>query len=154
MAAVERPLLPPEKIKSKSYPSEADLRRLGEEMNAAHISEDSKILLARLAVLRPEARLAHNLSILLILMRNSPVYNILTEGLSAREHATLVELDLHVLSLAARETAHGLLNVHERWCAAKELRRLFKQAATSNGGFLSPMEGIDVEKGDSQSSDR
>jgi hypothetical protein len=140
MATVKRPLLPPEKLKSRSYPSEADLKQLGEEMNAAHISEQAKLIFAQLAVMKPEERLAKNLTELLMLMRASPVYNILTEGLTAQEHSALVELDLHVLSLSARETAHGLLNIHERWCAAKELRRLFKQAVMSNGGVLMPKE--------------
>jgi len=136
MATIERPLLPPEKLKSKSYPSKLDILKLGEEMKFATVSEQTKTVIGRLAVLKPEDRLAQNMCTLVKLMRKSPVYNILTEGLMPEEHAALVELDLHVLSIAARETAHGLLNVHERWCAAKELRRVFKRAALSDGGVL------------------
>lgn len=136
MGTIARPLLPPEKLKSQSYPSHEAIQQLARELKAANISEQAMILFARLAALRPERRLAHNLSTLTSLMCQTPVYNILTEGLTPEEHASLVELDLHVLSIAARETAHGLLNVHERWCVAKELRRIFKQAATSEGGFI------------------
>jgi len=139
----ERPLLPPEKLKSRSYPSADDLKKLGEEMTESHISEQAKVLFGRLAVMRPDERLAENLSTLVRLMQDSPVYNILTEGLTPEEHAALVELDLHVVALSVRETAHGLLNVHERWCAAKELRRLFKQAAMSDGGYLVPEDSAD-----------
>lgn len=136
MDPVERPLLPPEKLKSQPYPSHAAIHQLARELKEAKVSEQAMILFARLAALRPERRLAHNLSTLASLMCQTPVYNILTEGLTPEEHAALVELDLHVLSISAREAAHGLLNVHERWCVAKELRRIFKQAANSEGGFI------------------
>lgn len=142
--SADRPLIKPEKLKSKSYPSTKELEALGIELVGLQISEESRAIFARLAVLTPEQRLAKNISTLIALMCKSPVYNILTEGLTPEEHAALVELDLHVASLSVRETAHGLLNVHERWCAAKELRRLFKQAALSDGGYLVP-ESVEDE---------
>jgi hypothetical protein len=140
MATVERPLLKPEKLKSRSYPSADDINNLGEEMREARISDATKVVFAELAVLKPADRLASNLRTLVGLMAKSPIYHVLTEGLLPEEHAALVELDLHVLSLSARETAHGLLNIHERWCAAKELRRLFKQASLVDGGYVVPAE--------------
>jgi hypothetical protein len=44
------------------------------------------------------------------------------------------------LSSGARELAHGLLNVHERWVAIKVLRNLFKHAVVAKDEFLVPKD--------------
>ena len=137
---LDRPLLPPEKLRSNSYPNEEQLRELGREMINARVPEDARLLLAKLAILPPAARLAVNLRILVSRMVNKPIYNVFRDGLTPSEHAALVELDMRGLTLQSRETAHGLLNVHERWCAIKSLRRLFRQALDSRGAHLEPLK--------------
>lgn len=125
---------------SNSYPTKARIQELGVEMVEEKISKSTRLLFAKLAVLSPRVRLAVNLKTLIGLMVSSGVSNILTEGLTPLEHASLVELDLRGLSLSSRETAHGLLNIHERWSIAKALRRVFRRADESNGGHLEPPE--------------
>ena len=134
----DRPLLPPEKLRSNSYPTEEQLRELGREMLNARVPKDARLLLAKLAILSPAVRLSVNLKILVGRMVSKPIYNVLKDGLTPAEHAALVELDMRGLTLQSRETAHGLLNVHERWCAIKSLRRLFRQAFDSRGAYLEP----------------
>ena len=95
-------------------------------------------------------RLAVNMKALLNLMVDGPIYNVLTEGLTSQEHAALVELDVRGLPIDAREVAHGLLNVHERWVAMRFFRGFFKKATKVSGGFLAPEieaeETLDAEK--------
>jgi hypothetical protein len=133
---LDRPLLPPEKIWSNAYPNEEQLRKLGREMLEARVPEDVRLLFAKLAIMPPAARLAVNLKVLVGRMVRKPIYHVFKDGLSPTEHAALVALDMRGLSLRSRETAHGLLNVHERWCAIKSLRRLFSQALESGGAHL------------------
>jgi len=135
---MDRPLILPEKIRSNSYPTEEQLRGLGRELIDAKVPESARLLFAHLAILKPEYRLAKNLRMLVALIVRKPAYDVLKDGLSPAEHSALVELDMRGLSLQARETAHGLLNVHERWCAIKSLRRLFRQALDSHGAYLEP----------------
>jgi len=44
------------------------------------------------------------------------------------------------LSTSAREIAHGLLNIHERWVTIKALRSLFKRAIDAKDEFLVPKD--------------
>ncbi len=48
----------------------------------------------------------------------------------------LVELDLRGLPVRARETAHGLYNIHERWLLLKAMRRPFKLAVAARDESL------------------
>jgi len=134
--SAERPLIPPEQVRSNSYPSEQELKALGAELREFGVSFSVRVMMAQLAARPPRVRLAANLKTVVSLMAKAPVYNILTEGLTPEEHAALVELDMRGLSIGARQTAHGLLNVHERWTMLRSLRRLFKQAPRK--GYLTP----------------
>lgn len=144
----ERPLLSPEKLTSNSYPTKERIQELGIEMVREKISMPTRLLFAKLAVMKPRVRLAVNLKTLIGLMVSSGVSNILTEGLTPQEHSALVELDLRGLSLSSRETAHGLLNIHERWSVSKALRRVFRRADESNGGHLESPKGDNGESSD------
>jgi len=105
-------------------------------MAKENISTAARVLFAKLAIMKPRVRLAVNLKTLIGLMVSSGVSNILTEGLTPQEHSALVELDLRGLSLSSRETAHGLLNIHERWSVSKALRRVFRRADEAGDGYL------------------
>jgi len=121
----------PEKVYSRSSPSLTDLFSLIEDCQTHHVSEESRKFLTRLATYEPDLRLAINLKTFLGLMVYHEVQNILNEGLSTDERKLLVELDLKGLSIHSKETAHGLLNVHERWVLLKRLSETFRKAKES-----------------------
>ncbi len=73
-------------------------------------------------------------------MVDGPIYDVLGEGLTAEEQTVLVELDRRGLPVRARETAHGLYNIHERWELLKPLRRPFKLAVAARNEFLHESE--------------
>ena len=137
MGRLKRPSVTPERLHSDAYAAVDDLRELGRECRERGVSERTRLLLGRLASYPPNVRLVVNLKMLTGLLVNGPVYNVLTEGLTPLEHAALVELDMKALSSRSREVAHGLLNIHERWRAMKEFRRMFKKAMVAKGCFIS-----------------
>lgn len=137
---LDRPLIEPEKVRSNSYPTAEQIHALGAEMVQSNVPEDIRLLFAKLAVLTPDDRLAKNIKALTDCMALKPVYNLFSDGLKPEEHAALVDLDMRGLSIQSRETAHGLLNVHERWYMIRPMRRLFRQANESDGGYIVPTD--------------
>ncbi len=127
----------PERQHSDAYAPVDDLHELGRECQQRRVSEQTRLLLARLASYPPNVRLAVNLKKLVGLMVNGPIYNLFLEGLTPMEHAALAELDLKQLTSRSREVAHGLLNVHERYQAMQGLRSIVKRAANIKGRFIS-----------------
>ena len=136
MGGVSRPSVTPEHLHSDAYAPVEDLRQLGKECQERRISEQSRLLLARLASYPPNVRLIINLKRLVGLMVNGPIYNVLTEGLTPAEHAALAELDIKGLTSRSREVAHGLLNIHERWRVMKDIRRMVKRASEARERFI------------------
>ena len=88
----------------------------------------------------PPIRLAVNLKTLVGLMvkDEKPKFSVLNDGLLPDEYAALVELDVKGLPPHAREIAHGLFNVHERWFLMRELRKLFRGAFKAKEDYISP----------------
>jgi hypothetical protein len=142
MSRIIRPAIPPESVRSNSYPQREQLRELGQACIDYDVSKKTGLILARLANMTPKVRLAVNLKVVVGLMIGRPIHNVLTEGLTPSEHAALVELDMRGLPLSARETAHGLMNVHERWCVMRDLRKLFSKAARAGDAYLA-LDGDD-----------
>jgi hypothetical protein len=130
--------LPDTKLRGKAFASVEDIKDLGTEMRDHGVSEETRMLLARLASYPPPIRLTVNLKTILGLMINGPITSILGEGLLPDERKALIELDLCGLSSKAREVAHGLLNIHERWCAMREFRRMYRAALQSADSFVQP----------------
>jgi hypothetical protein len=126
------------KLRGKAYATREELHELGQACRDHGVSVETKTLLARLAGYPPAIRLAINMKTVIGLSAGAPVYNVLRDGLLPEEYIALVELDLCGLPASAREVAHGLLNVHERWCILKTTRRLFRDAISARDEFLSP----------------
>lgn len=126
----------PERVWSRTSPQLNDIFRLLEECQLRGVSEESRKHLTRIATFKPDLRLAINLKTFLGLMVFHEVSNILSEGLASDERQLLVELDLKGLSIQARETAHGLLNVHERWVLLKRFSETFNRAKESESEHL------------------
>lgn len=127
------------RVRSHGFAPRGRLVELLEQCAANGVSSKTIRVLQYFAGMPPTVRLASNLQILVALMRGGPIYSVLSEGLTAEERAALVELDLCGLTVQARETAHGLLNIHERWVLMKALRRLFRVAASAPEEFLSDL---------------
>lgn len=126
----------PAKVYSRTSPSINDIMTLLEECQAKGVSEDCYNHLTRIATFEPDLRLAVNLKTFLGLMVFHEVTNILHDGLSSEERNLLIELDLRGLTTLSRETAHGLLNVHERWTLLKRMSEIFRKAKESKDEHL------------------
>jgi len=140
VTASQHDVLPDNELRSRANPSKDELRELGQELREHGVSERTRLLLAKLASYPPNIRLAINLKIVVGLLINGPIYSVLREGLTPDERAALVELDMRGLSIRARETAHGLLNVHERWFTLKRVRSMFRDAVAAADEFLLPKD--------------
>ena len=134
--------LPDTTLRGCAFATVEELRALGVELRDKGVSDETRMLLARLASYPPAVRLTVNLKTLLGLMTGLPKYrtihSVLGEGLLPVERQALVELDMCGLSIHAREVAHGLLNVHERWKAMKELRNMYDRAGKAADNFIRP----------------
>ena len=135
----ERPPIDPA-LRGRANVTQDKLRELGSLCREFNVSEKARFTLARMASYPPPIRLAVNLKTLigLLVKDERPKFNVLTEGLLPDEYAALVELDMKGLPMSAREIAHGLFNVHERWLLMGKLRKLFKQSFAVREEFISP----------------
>lgn len=139
-----------DKLRGKSNPTLDQLDRLRRECRNHRVSESTKLILAKLASYPPLVRLGVNLKAVMGLMVNGPIYDVLREGLLPEERAALVELDMRGLSTHAREIAHGLMNIHERWAVMKRTRSMFAEAKKAKDAYLIPItetEAVDSETG-------
>lgn len=134
--------LPDTTLRGRAFATAEELLALGEELRNKGVSTATRMLLAQLASYPPTVRMTVNLKTLLGLMTGLPKYrtihSILREGLLPDERRALVELDMCGLSIRAREVAHGLLNIHERWIAMKELRNMYDRAGKAANNFIRP----------------
>lgn len=116
-----------ERIWCRSFPTRVEIMMLLQEMQKAGLSESSYALVQKLATYPPALRLSMNLKTFLGEAVLRPIENVLTDGLSPTEKKVLGELDTR-LSLPAREVAHGLFNIHERWMLKRTLSKKFDEA--------------------------
>ena len=134
--------LPDTTLRGRAFATAEELLALGVELRDKGVSDETRMLLAQLASYPPTVRLTVNLKALLGLMTGLPKYrtihSVLREGLLPDEQQALVELDMCGLSIRAREVAHGLLNIHERWIAMKELRNMYDRAGKAGDNFIRP----------------
>jgi hypothetical protein len=133
-------LVPPidDSLRGAANATTDELKQLAAACREFGISAESKLVLARMASYPPPLRLAINLRTVIALMMDKSVRDVLHEGLLPEEYAVLVELDMRALPSRVREIAHGLFNVHERWCLLKRLRQLFRPAWASREHYLKP----------------
>lgn len=130
----------PDRVHSRSFPRKEDILDLLAVCQTSRASERTLSMLAKMAGYPPDLRLAINLKTLLGLMIYHEIQNILRDGLTQEERQALAELDRLCLSVKHRETAHGLLNVHERWQALKKLSDTFRRAKAFPDDFADPAE--------------
>lgn len=141
-----RYLQPPpvdESLRGMANATTEELQQLAAACREFGVSPESKLILARMASYPPPLRLAINLRTTIALMMDKPVRDVLHEGLLPEEYAVLAELDMRALPSRIREIAHGLFNVHERWCLLKPLRQLFRPARDARAHYLKPNGDID-----------
>jgi hypothetical protein len=134
----------PEKMWCRSFTPAAELRQLLKEAVEHGVSDESMIVLRRVAAMRPLARLMRNIKVMLTLCEQSDIVDILNQGLAVEERHALIELDSCGLSIPMREVAHGLFNVHERWIVLKSIARLTREAAASADEYAGdrPLDSI------------
>ncbi len=117
----------PERIWCRSFPTRIEIMMLRKEMDQANISRAAKELVTKLSTYPPALRLSINLKTFLGEAVLRPIRDVLTDGLSPQEKKVLGELDTR-LSVSAREVAHGLFNIHERWMLKRALTKKFDEA--------------------------
>lgn len=116
-----------ERIWCRSFPTRVEILLLLKEMEKARVSEPSRELVMKLAKYPPALRLSVNLKTFLGEAVLRPIRDVLTDGLSPQEKKVLGELDTR-LPVSAREVAHGLFNIHERWMLKRALSKKFDDA--------------------------
>jgi hypothetical protein len=121
-----------------------EMKTLLAEMERRECSGRSYELMDRLARLPPVARLSYNLHVYLAEAARHEVDNILSGGLTPVEKAALAEMDARNLSIGAKETAHGLLNVHERWMLKRAMKTKYEEAVRAFQNVITskPLDGI------------
>ena len=92
------------------------------------ISRSVKQLFHIKARQQPALRLSINLRSFLGLAATKEINNILLEGFTAEEHASLVALDSSDLPVRLKEIGHGLHNAHARWILSRALCKQLKAA--------------------------
>jgi len=135
-----------DKLRGRAFASKEDLDELRQACRDHNVSDKSKLMIARLVSYPPPVRLAVNLKTIIGLMVGGPIYSVLNEGLLPEERVTLVELDMRGLPSHAREIAHGLMNVHERWLMMKNARHMFKEAQKAKDAYLTPNEASNASQ--------
>lgn len=140
MTAKQRGAEPDGGLRGRANATKDELHELGQALREHGVSERTRLLLAKLASYPPNVRLVVNLKATVGLMVGGPVYGVLRDGLTTPERDALVELDMRGLSTSAREIAHGLLNIHERWVTLQALRNLFRRAIDAKEEFLVPKD--------------
>lgn len=130
----------PDRVYSRSFPRKEDILDLLAACQTAKVAQPTISMLAKMAGYPPDLRLAMNLKTLLGLMVYREIQNILRDGLTQYERHALAELDRLGFSVKHRETAHGLLNVHERWQMLKKLSDIFRKSKSFSDDFADPTE--------------
>ena len=132
-------------LRGRSNAPRHTIRELGATCRAYGVSDETRLLLATMASYPPPIRLAINLKTLAGLASRGLPVDILRDGLSSDEYVALAELDARGLPHAAREVAHGLFNIHERWRMLRALRASFRAADAAADEYLELRGGIDVK---------
>ena len=127
----------PARVHSQSCISQSELNEFGIALRECNVSDRTRKLFVKHAVLPPHVRLAVNLKIILgRLVLHDHIPNVLDQGLLPEERTALLELEAKVLPVHWKAIAHGLLNIHERWLFLKTLRNVFKDAKRYSGTEL------------------
>lgn len=84
----------------------------------------------------PPKRLMINMQAMLLLSLKVQITNVLEGGLADGERRALQELELKGLPIEARQIAHGLFNIHERWKMLKALSKSLNDAAASRTQYI------------------
>ena len=131
----------PERVWCETNPSVRLLAEFFAALKLYNVSADTISKFDYLAHQTPTYRLSINLRILLNIVGRQQVSNVLEDGLVPAEKAALLELDLRGLPIEARQVAHGLFNVHERWKLLKALAKPLREAEASRANYI---HGIDL----------
>lgn len=131
----------PDRVWCRSYPTITEIQELIAVLPQCKLSEASVRVFRVLAGQPPDRRLAINLKSFLGLCMQHEIKNVLNEGLNDKERRALSELDASNLPVRLREVAHGLLNVHERWCMLKGLAKPFQEARAARMNYVQTKTG-------------
>ena len=117
----------PNYIVVKAKPKADEIREMLVEFRERDVSKDAVELFLSLALMEPHERVEHNMQIMVSLLSKGPVTTILNDGITPYEQQSLLELDRRGVSAKAREVAHALLNVKERWIMYKTMSGVFRR---------------------------
>jgi hypothetical protein len=120
------------------------LQRIKELLEYIEVIPETHKFFAKLADMSNTERLSVNLRLVCTQLEHGPIEHILRDGLTEVEqkHLLIIQDNLpeHLLS-----TAHGLLNVHERWLAVRVFTKQFKKARKEDfgdGSLEKPLDPI------------
>ncbi len=133
---MSRPNRTPDRVQSEMAPDTATLARMGRSLREHEVSRETRLLFGKKACQPPPLRLKGNLAVVMGQLLQGPVHKVLPDALTPDEHRALYELDIKKLPVKVREVAHGLLNIHERWCLLRAFSKTFGIARDSQGEFI------------------
>jgi hypothetical protein len=127
----------PKRVRSVPNPDKAAILGLVQLIaDRCPNSAAAKVFL-RLSFQSASNRLECNLHVILACMADHEVEGVLNNGITDDERMALLELEDSGALDSHLAIAHGLLNIHERWLLMKSVSRLFREAVTRDGQYLS-----------------
>lgn len=133
----------PVRVWCDTNPNVRQLTEFFEALRLYNVSVNTVSKFEYLSRQTPMRRLSINLRVLLTILadRQIQISNVLEHGLVVAEKAALVELDLRSVPLEARQIAHGLFNVHERWKMLKTMAKALREAEAARNSYITEMPG-------------
>lgn len=126
----------PVKVWAESNPSILQLTEFMSALRTYGVESNTIEIFEFLVAQPPPKRLLINLQAILLLSQKAQITNVLEDGLADGERNALLELDYKGLPVEARQIAHGLFNVHERWKMLKALSKALREAADSRTQYI------------------
>lgn len=126
----------PVKVWAESNPSILQLTEFMSALRTYGVETNTIEIFEFLVTQPPPKRLLINLQAILLLSQKAQITNVLEDGLAEGERNALMELDYKGLPVEARQIAHGLFNVHERWKMLKTLSKALREAADSRTQYI------------------
>ena len=116
----------PTRVFSREQITTEDICEFGMELTAKHIHRDIRELFLKLASKPAAKRMLVNIITVSQLLSDNAVLDVLHNGLTLSERQALISLEDAKVSPRNLEIAHGLLNIHTRWCAVRAVRKQFE----------------------------
>lgn len=115
-------------VHSKANATPAEINFALREMHKSEVIGPYLAFFTRLAQYPPPLRLAINLKSMFGIAAKRDIDDLMLHTLTDAERYALLELDKRHVLVQAKEIAHGLLNIHERWIVWKAVSRPIREA--------------------------